>query len=152
MRMMVEFINRSKTSVNAELHTLREELNQVEELSFSQLHYEQVQRLFNYGMNACGDHELVQDCLMASFVNIRNLPEPLSGSSIDSSLFKLFRGILIQQMADRRKSSATDVLENLFTARTAQVIRRLPGLQREAIYLKFNSGLSDREVSIVMES
>ena len=150
MQTMVELSIRSGKTVNAELDALLGELSRVDELPISQLYKEQVQRLFSYGMNACGDRELVKDCLLALFALVSNHPKPMRAArSVDSSFLKFFRGILIQQMADRRNSSVVDVLDGFFPAGPVR-IRQLTGVQREAMYLRFNSGLRCDEVSIVM--
>lgn len=134
-------------TVNEEFDALSGKLKGVDGLSVAQLYNEQVQRLFSYGMNACRNRELVKDCLLALFAVVRNRPEPIR--SADSRIFRLFRGILVHQLVDRTNSSVTNIPESLFQNGPVQT-QHVTSLQREAMYLRFNSGLSCDEVSIVM--
>jgi DNA-directed RNA polymerase specialized sigma24 family protein len=112
---------------------------------------EKVHHLFNYGMNACNDQTLVENCIEELFLHIEGRPDlRLDSGSIDGHLFKIFRRLLIKHTATRKRGSMSETCENLFsTARP--MTQRITNLQREALFLKFRSGLSYREVARVLD-
>lgn len=111
----------------------------------------QVQHLFNYGMNACEDQALVKNCIVELFLLIGSRPGLLqNGSSVDTNVFKIFRGLLVQQIASAGKTSASDTSKNLFSAQRS-MMQGLTNLQREVLFLKFQSRLSYRDVAGVMD-
>jgi DNA-directed RNA polymerase specialized sigma24 family protein len=110
-----------------------------------------VYHLFNYGMNACDDQTLVKNCLDELFLRIVNRRELLhDGGSVETNIFKTFRQLLILRIASVKGGRTCDIHENLFSPRTA-MIHGVTSLQREALFLKFRSGLSYREVAFVMD-
>ena len=136
---------------NATLYTLLEEIDQAGESSFSQLFNEQVQRLFNYGMNCCADRALIMNCLLEFFRFVRDRPKALRESkTLDCSLFKLFRAVLMGRIGVKYRSPVGGSPENLFPAGTVRMVQGLTSFQREAIFLRFNGKLSSDEVATVM--
>src|SRR5688572_9746689 len=76
------------------------------ELSFFRLYKRHVHPLFNYGMHACNDPELVKDCLQELFIRARDQREVRSvDGSVKANLFKIFRELLIQEVSVRRGQS-----------------------------------------------
>jgi len=116
------------------------------EVVVSQLYAEHVHHLFNYGMNACGDQALVKNCIVELFLLVGGRSDLLQeGASVDSSLFKMFRRLLMQEIVTSRTS-----IENFFSVET-QMTQALTSLQREALFLKFQRRLTYREVAYVMD-
>src|SRR5688572_22750232 len=110
------------------------------------LYAEHVHNLFNYGMNACDDKVLVKNCIVELFLLIGGRSDLLrKGASVDSSLFKTFRRLLMLEIVTSRTS-----IENFFSVET-QITQGLTSLQREALFLKFQRRLSYREVASVMD-
>ena len=120
------------------------------DLLVSQVYTQRVHDLFNYGMNACDDHALVKNCIVELFVGVAGRPDLLEGESVDTNVFKMFRRLLIQQIASRGERSRSDLHKNLFSADT-QMIQGLTSLQLEALFLKFQRKLSYREVATIMD-
>jgi len=112
---------------------------------------EKVHHLFNYGMNACNDQTLVENCIEELFLHIEDRPDlRLDSGSIDGNLFKIFRRLLIKHTATAKKRSTSGICENLFST-PRPMTQRITNLQREALFLKFRSGLSYREVASVLD-
>jgi len=116
-----------------------------------QLYREHIHHLFNYGMNACDDQALVKNCIVELFLLVGSRPELMQEVwSFDTNVFKMFRRLLIQQIAASRGRSSSGIHENFFWAET-QVTKGLTSLQREALFLKFHRRLTYREVANVMD-
>ncbi len=121
------------------------------EILVSQLYAEHVPHLFNYGMNACDDQALVKNCIVELFLLVSGRPDLAQERGfITSTLFKIFRRLLIQELATSRGRSISFIHENLFSAET-QMAEGLTSLQREALFLKFQRRLPYREVANVMD-
>src|SRR5687767_5323831 len=115
----------------------------------SQLYAEQIHHLFNYGMHACDDQTLVKHCIVELFLFLGNRAGLVrEGGSVDSNVFKMFRRLLIQQMALRGRSIS--VIHEKFLSTETQITRGLTSLQREALFLKFQRRLSYREVANIV--
>jgi len=138
---------------------------------FSTLFDRHVQLLFNYGMHACKDQELVMSCLQELFVRVWHQRNALAiSTSVKSYLFRTFRNLLIENIRTQGESSSFFAISYQTTAdnqvlpgsaftnfdcrngRTPmdQLAQQLIGPQREAVFLKFNYGLSYNEVASIM--
>lgn len=125
--------------------------NRRTELFVSRVYAEKVRNLFNYGMNACNDQALVENCIEELFLQIDGRPDLLLESgSIDGNLFKIFRRLLIKNISSTNKTSTSHIRENLFSS-APQITQGITSLQREALFLKFRSGLSYCEVAKVLD-
>lgn len=143
------------------------------ELAFSLLYKRHVQRLYNYGMHACMDNDLVKDCLQELFARLWDKRETLGvAGSVNYYLFKSYRRLLINRVVSKRKFSIpfqgqpesvfefipsfeSYLIEKETKAyqfeRLRSSIQSLTKRQREAIFLKFFNELSYHEVASVME-
>jgi RNA polymerase sigma factor (sigma-70 family) len=142
------------------------------DLAFSILYNKYVKRLYNYGMHACKDKELVLDCLQELFTRLWDKREKLGEvTCVNFYLFKSFRRLLMQRLTvgkkflislnnkDRRFDfvpSTEDILieEEWEVERNKQLTHSLHSLtkrQREAIFLKFFNQLSYHEVAVIMD-
>ena len=141
------------------------------ELAMSMLYKKYVQRLYDYGMHTCRDHELVKDCLQDLFYKLWNKYESISDVQyIKPYLFKSFRRLLINQLIETRKHSAVlpekkkfefmpsiesvlieDEIRVEETARLKNCIQSLTKGQREIIYLKFYNELTYHEIAEMTE-
>ena len=79
------------------------------ELAFSIIYKKYTQRLYNYGMHCCHDHDLVMDCLQELFVSIwdkrKHLP---TVHSVGSYLFKSFPAPVNEKIILEEKISPVD--------------------------------------------
>ena len=125
--------------------------NRRSEVLALKVYAEKVNHLFNYGMSACNDQTLVKNCIEQLFLHIDGRSDLLLDSgSIDGNLFKLFRRLLVKHVAHPKKTSTSNIRENLFLS-TPGVTQGITSLQREALFLKFRIGLSYREVAGVLD-
>jgi DNA-directed RNA polymerase specialized sigma24 family protein len=150
MRSMVA-LNISSRSVVSEVLGAMSTSTQGANVSPTRVFAEKVYHLFNYGMNACDDQALVKNCLEDLFSRLASRPELLNdGGSVDTSIFKTFRRLLILRIASLKGRPTCDIHANLFSPQPA-IINGLTSLQREALFLKFRSGLSYHEVAFVLD-
>jgi RNA polymerase sigma factor (sigma-70 family) len=141
------------------------------DLAFSILYNKYVKRLYNYGMHACKDKELVLDCLQELFTRLWDKREKLGEvTCVNFYLFKSFRRLLMQRLTVGKKflislnkdrqfdfvPSTEDILieEEWEVERNKKLTHSLHSLtkrQREAIFLKFFNQLSYHEVAVIMD-
>jgi len=143
------------------------------DLAFSILYKKYVPPLYNYGMHACRDHDLVMDCLQELFTRLWDKRTKLSAvEGVRFYLFKSFRRYLFARLAQKRKFSirllrnddrAFEMLapwedaligEEISAERSVHLKKALQQLtrrQREVIFLKFFNELSYPEVATIME-
>jgi hypothetical protein len=108
-------------------------------LPVSKVYAEQIQFLFNYGMNACEDAVSVKHCIAQCFLQIGARPELRTEDElVVINIFKVFRRLLTQQKG-----------MDLFQKET-ETMRGLTNLQREALFLKFQCRLTYRDVADIM--
>jgi len=142
------------------------------ELAFSILYKRYSQLLYNYGMHACKDKDLVLDSLQELFANLWDRRETVSAvGSVRFYLFKSYRRLLISRIIANRKFSIPlpgssaffefipsieqsfidRELKALQTERLKNCIKSLSKRQREALFLKFFNELSYHEVASIMD-
>lgn len=142
-------------------------------LAFSVLYKKYTQKLYNYGMHQCHDHDLVMDCLQELFGGIWAKRTDLSVvHSVSAYLYKSFRTLMLKritwrrrflQSLDRQRETAFDVMcavdhtierEETEREQHTRLLRSLKGLtrrQREAIFLKFYNDLAYSDIASIME-
>ena len=148
---MVALNIRSRSVTTQMLGVMTSASNYGTDRLMSQVFEKQVHDLFNYGINACGDQALVKNCIFELFLLIDGQPDMVQeGGSVDTNIFKMFRRLLIQQIAASGEGSISIILENFFPGET-QMAQGFTSLQREALFLKFHHRLSYREVANVMD-
>jgi RNA polymerase sigma factor (sigma-70 family) len=143
------------------------------DLAFSILYKRYVQRLFNYGMHATNNRELVLDCIQELFGRLWAGKNQLADvQAVNFYLFKSFRRLLLSRLAQQRKnalqflqhddgafamlSSFEDaIILQEATAQQAEGLKKAIGTltkrQREVIFLRFFNELSYNDVAAVME-
>lgn len=139
--------------------------------AFNIIYVENVQALFRYGLNFLQDEDLVQDCIHDVFVDLNKYRKNLKATNnIQLYLIKSLKNALIKAVNKNRKqcnienidipffyeASCEDALiENdteLYRIRTIRkALSELSNRQKEALYLKFNSGLDYNEISHILE-
>ncbi len=143
------------------------------DLAFSILYNKYVKRLYNYGMHACRDKELVLDCLQELFTRLWDKRERLGEvTCVNFYLFKSFRRLLMHRLTagkkflnslsikDRQRFDFVPSTEDLLieeeweierNKKLRQSLQSLTKRQREAIFLKFFNQLSYHEVAVIMD-
>jgi RNA polymerase sigma factor (sigma-70 family) len=143
------------------------------ELAFSIIYKKYTQRLYNYGMHCCHDHDLVMDCLQELFVSIWDKRKQLATvHSVGSYLFKSFRRLLVKKLSWRKRflqsidlkqeryfeivlpADALIEIGELQKEQSEKLHRSLMTLtkrQREAIFLKFYNDLSYSDIASIMD-
>ncbi|MDR0393713.1 MAG: sigma-70 family RNA polymerase sigma factor [Tannerella sp.] len=134
--------------------------------SFSVLFETFLDVLFRYGMKFVSDQELVKDCIQDLFVKLYNNRASLA-STANPKLYLLFslKNMIIDVIArDKRimyvapedlpfiasyqyDDDQDDAAEERTKEMFEQVVRMLNPRQKEAIYLRFQLGLSYEEIS-----
>lgn len=148
-------------------------LHRQEALSFSSLYDQHIQHLFNYGMHACNNRELVTECLKGLFTQIRSHSIVLGvNGSVRPNLFKYFRRLLVQKILALEKLSGvfgntsespfefTRLNDHLFirqvyfameTTEMKRPTQELTNIHREAVFLNFCNEFSYHEVAIIID-
>jgi RNA polymerase sigma factor (sigma-70 family) len=143
------------------------------ELAFSIIYKKYTQRLYNYGVHCCHDHDMVMDCLQELFVSIWDKRKHLTTvHSVGSYLFKSFRRLLMKKLSWRKRflqsidlkqeryfemALPADALIEIVELQEEQSekLRRslvmLTKRQREAIFLKFYNDLSYSDIASIMD-
>ena len=143
------------------------------ELAFSIIYRKYTQRLYNYGMHCCHDHDLVMDCLQELFVSIWDKRKNLTVvHSVSSYLFKSFRRLLLRKLSWRKRFlQSIDVNQEKYfeiilpvealieigehqkeqSEKLRQGLASLTKRQREAIFLKFYNDLSYSDIASIMD-
>ena len=127
--------------------------------------------MFNFGMKYAGDEELVKDCIQDVFVKF-SVSRRLSHTDYVRSYFLTsVKNTILDRIAARRPTDALDEkafrleiedaeIERMSSITDEQVLlgkrlmaayRELTENQREAIYLRFVSGLSYKEIASVLQ-
>jgi RNA polymerase sigma-70 factor (ECF subfamily) len=129
--------------------------------------------LLSYGINLVSDRELVRDGIQKLFLKLWNKRQSLSTpQSVKGYLYVSLRRILLAQVKSRRAREKRNksYMELLFkdsgniedtiidgeTASSvkqyvAEAIQSLPPRQKEALYLRFHDGLTNKEIAEIMD-
>ncbi|MEX0779042.1 MAG: sigma-70 family RNA polymerase sigma factor [Balneolales bacterium] len=141
--------------------------------AFTQLYTLYYRQLFNYGFKMTLNEELVKDCIQELFLTMWNQRE--MGSEIycmKSYLICSMRRIVLRQIKkqkncyERNRQYIDSFLDNLYGVedldeldevtykrqqKLNKAIHSLSTRQKEAVYLKYYDGLTNSEISYVME-
>ena len=139
-------------------------------LALSVLYRRHYDLMFNFGMKYAGDEEMVKDCIQDVFVKFSVSRRLSSTDYVRSYLLTAVKNSILDKIAARRPTSALDEkvfrleiedseIERMSDMSDEQVMlgKRLAAAygsltenQREAIYLRFVSGLSYKEIAAVL--
>jgi len=142
---------------------------------FARIYKNHIQRLLLYGHKLCPDTEIVHDSIQEIFIQLFQKRNELAPEieNLKAYLFVALRNDLIKKMVKKRKFDWIDMSnkgdEPLFTveysyqdqlieqeisaeikAKLARAVNALPNKQKEIIYLKFEEGMSYREISGIL--
>lgn len=141
--------------------------------AFENIYTAYFNKLYNYGVHLCKDQSLVEDCIQELFLDLWNRRDNLSlAKSVKYYLFKSLRRRIVRSLGQRKQIYLHDELQgssdfSIISPYEAQRIREeehqrsltllsrasksLSAKQREAIFLKFHSNLSYKEIADVMK-
>lgn len=138
--------------------------------AFNMIYIDNIQTLFRYGLNFSQDESLIKDCIHDVFVDLNKYRSNLkSTNNIQLYLFKALKNAIIRTISKNRKqynienvdipfyyedSFEEALIENDSELHRINLIREalstLSNRQKEALYLKFNSGLDYEEISSIL--
>ena len=138
--------------------------------AFNMIYTANIQKLFRYGLNFSQDESLVKDCIHDVFVDLNKYRSNLkSTNNIQLYLFKALKNAIIRSINKNRKQYNIEnidvpffyeesfeevIIENDSELHRINQIREalstLSNRQKEALYLKFNSGLDYDEISSIL--
>ncbi|MCL4484111.1 MAG: sigma-70 family RNA polymerase sigma factor [Bacteroidetes bacterium] len=141
-----------------------------DEEAFRRLYEIYIQDLFKYGCHFSTDEELIKDCIHDLFIDLHHYRSKLKKTdNIKAYLFVSLRRIIIKKNRQEEKRKPLDINglpfkyslcidDNAEELKDEQrlkflesAMKELSARQREAIYLKFVSGLSYEELSKVLQ-
>lgn len=165
--------NRAHSNPNDNWFQLWSNIRRGDEHSLSELYCCVYSQLFNYGFKIVPDDSLVEDCIQQLFLNVWSKRDVISeAESVKSYLFTSFRRLIFRRLKKQRNQAKRnhyysqhrydtiptreDLLifyetEQYKKSRLQIALDSLSKRQREAIYLKYYSGLSNKEISNVMD-
>lgn len=139
------------------------------ETDFAYLYRYYAPVLFRYGCKLSDDRDQIKDCLQQVFFNLWKGRENLSHPpSIKDYLLKALRNEVFKKLGKEDKNEAlspdyhftvvssyeSELIEEQNHSRTkkkiSDVLAKLPGRQREVIFLKYYSDLSYKEIGLIM--
>lgn len=173
---MPDNLSRSKkvnTPVNDNLIQLWSNIKEGDHQSLSDLYYYFYSQLFNYGFKIFPDESLVEDCIQQLFLNVWSKRDVVSeADSVKSYLFTSYRRLIFRRLKKQRNQAKRNhhyskhryesiptheellilyETEQNKKSRLQNALDSLSKRQREAIYLKYYNGLSNKEISTVMD-
>lgn len=148
-------------------------IRQGDQRSLSELYCCAYSQLFNYGFKIVPDDSLVEDCIQQLFLNVWSKRDVVSeAESVKSYLFTSFRRLIFRRLKKQRNQAKRNhhysqhrhesiptreellihyETEQYKKSRLQIALDSLSKRQRQAIYLKYYSGLSNKEISDVMD-
>ncbi|MEX2403954.1 MAG: sigma-70 family RNA polymerase sigma factor [Balneolales bacterium] len=140
--------------------------------AFTQLYTLYYRQLYNYGYKIAPNEELIKDCIQELFLAMWNQRETENEiHSMRSYLITAMRRIILRQIKkqknchERNRQYIDDFFDGIHDAedpderyevtfnqqKLSKAINSLSTRQKEAVYLKYYDGLSNSEISYVME-
>lgn len=130
-------------------------------------------QLFNYGYKIVQDEALIKDCIQELFLNIWHHRDRVSkANSVKSYLISSLRRVIFRRLNKQRSSEKRNFeythdafseiynieqllihfeTENEKKEQLEEALLTLSSRQKEAVYLKFFNGLSNDEISDIMQ-
>lgn len=138
--------------------------------AFNTIYIDNIQTLYRYGLNFSQDESLIKDCIHDVFVDLNKYRSNLkSTNNIQLYLFKALKNAIIRAINKNKKQyniEKVDIpfyyeesFEEVLIENDSELYRinsireafsALSARQKEALYLKFNSGLDYDEISSIL--
>jgi RNA polymerase sigma factor (sigma-70 family) len=139
--------------------------------AFEKIYYKFIDVLYRYGTKITTDRELVKDSIQQLFLELylsKNISDP---ENIEYYLLKALKRIIMKRMNDKQKY--VNVVENDLPAFAIELspeslmiaseqlrselnlindsIQSLPPQKKELLYLKFYSGLNNKQIGLMLD-
>lgn len=117
--------------------------------------------LFRYGIKYCGDADLVMDCIQDLFLKLHGRRSPKQVVYIKPYLLNSLQHLIYDRLAKSRRTEDLD--DHMFVFGEDEAVdetlvrsvytecNALPPRTRQALYLRYVTGMSYREISEAME-
>ncbi|WP_340113253.1 RNA polymerase sigma factor [Maribellus mangrovi] len=138
--------------------------------AFKTIYNEFVDALFSYGSKISSDRDLVKDAIQDLFIDVYTYGNKLrKPESLEFYLYKSLKRILIHKLTERHKFSSVHEIKDIFDLKFSieedladdycegqikkikDEIEQLTPKKREILFLKFNSGLTYKEIGKLLE-
>lgn len=141
-----------------------------DQLAFKTIYNEFVDVLFSYGSRFSSDRDLIKDAIQDLFIDVyaygSNLRKP---ESLEFYLYKSLKRIIFRKLAEKNRYASVQefkdsfelkftVEEELFDDMTDESLQKLKNEishlrpeKRELLFLKFNSGLTYKEIGNLLD-
>lgn len=138
--------------------------------AFKTIYNDFADSLFSYGSRFTSDRDLVKDAIQDLFIDVYTYGNSLrKPESLEYYLYKSLKRIIIRKLIDKNKFSSVHDLKDLFELKFSveemeneeiledsvkkmkDEILQLTPKNRELIFLKFNSGLTYKEIGKLLD-
>ncbi len=138
--------------------------------AFHVIYHEFVDPLFSYGLRITSDRDLVKDAIQDLFIDIYNSGTTLrKPESLEYYLYKTLKRIIIRKLVEQKKYISVQEINDVFELdfkleeefligeeeEQLTVLRNelsdLKPTKRELLFLKFNSGLTYKEIGKLLD-
>lgn len=163
-------IRRNKNQIENKFHWLKVwiQFKDGDQSAFEEIYSEYVETLFNFGLKLTSDQGLVKDSIQDLFINLFryniNLKKP---ESIEFYLFKSLKRLITKKLKKKSKLEEIDFkifdlkfdFENEYIQNEIELqklkqleesLNKLSLKNRELLFYKFNSNLSNREIGDIL--
>lgn len=141
-----------------------------DEAAFNHIYKNHVRQLYRYGLNFSQDGNLVKDCIHDVFVDLYKYRSTLKETNnIQLYLFKALKNGILKSVSKRKRELGIGQVENSFLSEQSyeevqiekdseqyranlvhEALSTLSSRQKEALFLKFYSGLGYEEISGIL--
>jgi RNA polymerase sigma factor (sigma-70 family) len=141
-----------------------------DEGAFNLIYKNHVRQLYRYGLNFSQDGNLVKDCIHDVFVDLYKYRSTLKETNnIQLYLFKALKNCILKSVSKRKRELGIEQVENSFLSEQSyeevqiekdseqyranlvhEALSTLSSRQKEALFLKFYSGLGYEEISGIL--
>lgn len=138
--------------------------------AFECIYNEYIDTLFAYGSRITNHRALLEDSIQDLFINIYTYGNKLRNpESLEFYLYKTLKRIIVRKLKEKYRFTHPDDFKEQFDLRFAiedfpedvlddqvallqKELKNLDSKQRELLYLRFTSGLTYREIALLMDS
>lgn len=142
------------------------------QVAFSEIYEEFVDRLMSYGSRITHDRELVKDCIQDIFVDLYRLqPDLRNPEYIEFYLFKSLKHAIVRKSQKDKKLKSVpieemvtfelkiDIDQDVFDLeydalrieKLKSILKSLDPQKRELLFLKFNSAMNYNEIGLILK-
>lgn len=138
--------------------------------AFKIIYNEFIDSLFSYGFKITSDRDLVKDSIQDLFIDVYTYGSTLNKpASLEFYLFKTLKRIMIRKLIEQKKYTSDKEVKNIFdldfSVEDGVFVEEIDGnisvlrnelshlkpTKQELIFLKFNSGLTYKEIGTLLD-